>query len=103
MLPMAYILINHLDNYARPLKCLNDQGGRKLNMDVYDNLNYRQPFPISFSKNCLGVLVTLEGRGPVSGASVAYTNNRTITEFTIVTDASNAEAKSDLFYIALGI
>ena len=79
------------------------QGGRKLNMDVYDNLNYRQPFPISFSKNCLGVLVTLEGRGPVSGASVAYTNNRTITEFTIVTDASNAEAKSDLFYIALGI
>ena len=79
------------------------QGGRKLNMDVYDNLNYRQPFPISFSKNCLGVLVTLEGRGPVSGASVAYTNNRRITEFTIVTDASNAEAKSDLFYIALGI
>lgn len=79
------------------------QGGRKLNMDVYDNLNYRQPFPISFSKNCLGVLVTLEGRGPVSGASVAYTSNRTITEFTIVTDASNAEAKSDLFYIALGI
>jgi hypothetical protein len=80
-----------------------DQGGRKLNMDVYDNLNYRQPFPISFSKNCLGVLVTLEGRGPVSGASVAYTNNRTITEFTIVTDASNAKAKSDLFYIAVGI
>lgn len=79
------------------------QGGRKLNMDVYDNLNYRQPFSISFSKNCLGVLVTLEGRGPVSGASVAYTNNRTITEFTIVTDASNAKAKSDLFYIALGI
>ena len=72
-------------------------------MNVYDNLNYQQPFPISFSKNCLGVLVTLEGRGPVSGASVAYTNNRTITEFTIVTDASNAEAKSDLFYIALGI
>lgn len=97
------MLINHLDNCARPSKCLNDQGGRKLNMDVYDNLNYRQPFPISFSKNCLGVLVTLEGRGPVSGASVAYTSNRTITEFTIVTDASNAEAKSDLFYIALGI
>ena len=79
------------------------QGGRKLNMNVYDNLNYQQPFPISFSKNCLGVLVTLEGRGPVSGASVAYTSKRTITEFTIVTDASNAEAKSDLFYIALGI
>lgn len=100
---MVFIRINHLDNYARLSKCLNDQGGRKLNMDVYDNLNYRQPFPISFSKNCLGVLVTLEGRGPVSGASVAYTSNRTITEFTIVTDASNAEAKSDLFYIALGI
>lgn len=24
---MAFTLINHLDNYARPLKCLNDQGG----------------------------------------------------------------------------
>ena len=79
------------------------QGGRKLNMEVYDNLTYRQSFPISFSKNCLGVLVTLEGRGPVSGASVAYTNDRKITEFTIVTDASNSKAKSDLFFLALGI
>ena len=79
------------------------QGGRRLGMDVYDNLTYRQSFPISFSKNCLGVLVTLEGRGPVSGASVAYTNDRKITEFTIVTDASNSKAKSDLFYIALGV
>lgn len=79
------------------------QGGRRLDMDVYDNLTYRQSFPISFSKNCLGVLVTLEGRGPVSGASVAYTNDRKITEFTIVTDASNSKAKSDLFYIALGV
>lgn len=100
---MAFTLINHLDNYARPLKCLNDQGGRRLDMDVYDNLTYRQSFPISFSKNCLGVLVTLEGRGPVSGASVAYTNDRKITEFTIITDASNSKAKSDLFYIALGV
>lgn len=25
---MAFTLINHLDNYARPLKCLNDQGGK---------------------------------------------------------------------------
>ena len=25
---MAYILINHLDNYAKLLKCLNDQGGK---------------------------------------------------------------------------
>ena len=24
---MAFTLINHLDNYASPLKCLNDQGG----------------------------------------------------------------------------
>ena len=26
---MAYTLINHLDNYARRLKCLNDQGGKQ--------------------------------------------------------------------------
>lgn len=25
---MEFILINHLDNYARPLKCLNNQGGK---------------------------------------------------------------------------
>ena len=80
-----------------------DQGGRKLNMEVYDNLKYQQLFPISYSKDCIGVLVTLEGRGPVSGASVSYTDNRTTTGFTIVTDASNAKATSDLFYIALGI
>ena len=100
---MAYILINHLDNYAKPLKCLNDQGGRRLNIKVYDYLQYQEQFPVSFSKNCFGVLVTLEGRGPVSGASVSYTDKRTITGFTIVTDASNSEATSDLFYIALGI
>ena len=26
---MEFILINHLDNYARPLKCLNNQGGKQ--------------------------------------------------------------------------
>lgn len=79
------------------------QGGRRLNIKVYDYLQYQEQFPVSFSKNCFGVLVTLEGRGPVSGASVSYTDKRTITGFTIVTDASNSEATSDLFYIALGI
>ena len=79
------------------------QGGRRLNIKVYDYLQYQEQFPVSFSKNCFGVLVTLEGRGPVSGASVSYTDKRTIIGFTIVTDASNSEATSDLFYIALGI
>lgn len=79
------------------------QGGRRLNIKVYDYLQYQEQFPVSFSKNCFGVLVTLEGRGPVSGVSVSYTDKRTITGFTIVTDASNSEATSDLFYIALGI
>jgi len=31
---MEYIHINHLDNYARPLKCLNDQGG--MENEYYD-------------------------------------------------------------------
>lgn len=31
---MAYTLINHLDNYAKLLKCLNDQGG--METDYYD-------------------------------------------------------------------
>lgn len=78
------------------------QWGRRTELTIYDNYKYEESFPIAFDQKCIGVLVTLEGRGPVSGASVAYTDNRSLTEFTIVADASNAVAKSDLFYIAIG-
>lgn len=44
---MVFTLINHLDNYARPLKCLNDQGG---NSRCDDNGKDILTFPISFIK-----------------------------------------------------
>ena len=103
MLPMAYILINHLDNYARPFKCLNDQGGRKLNLTIYDGKKYDVQFPIAYAKECIGVLQTLEWPTAIGGASVAYTDKRTTTGYTIVADAASAVYNSDLFYIAFGI
>ena len=47
MLLTAYILINHLDNCARPSKCLNDQGGNNL---VRGNKEAFITLPISYSK-----------------------------------------------------
>ena len=79
------------------------QGGRKLNLTIYDGRKYDVQFPISYAKECIGVLQTLEWPTAIGGASVAYTDKRTTTGFTIVADASSASYNSDLFYVALGI
>ena len=79
------------------------QGGRKLNLTIYDGKKYDVQFPISYAKECIGVLQTLEWPTAIGGASVAYTDKRTTTGYTIVADASNASYNSDLFYVALGI
>ena len=105
LLGQGAIVASKLDANAGFVKFANGftiQWGRRTELTIYDNYKYEESFPIAFDQKCIGVLVTLEGRGPVSGASVAYTDNRSLTEFTIVADASNAVAKSDLFYIAIG-
>ena len=79
------------------------QGGRKLNLTIYDGRKYEVQFPISYAKECIGVLQTLEWPVAIGGASVAYTDKRTTTGYTIVADASSASYNSDLFYVALGI
>ena len=79
------------------------QGGRKLNLTIYDGRKYDVQFPISYAKECIGVLQTLEWPTAIGGASVAYTDKRTTTGYTIVADASSASYNSDLFYVALGI
>ena len=79
------------------------QGGRKLNLTIYDGRKYDVQFPISYAKECIGVLQTLEWPIAIGGASVAYTDKRTITGYTIVADASSAAYNSDLFYVAFGI
>lgn len=57
---MAYIHINHLDNYARPLKCLNNQGGKqKAGEQKQSDINNLETttnkviFPIAFTNNHL--------------------------------------------------
>lgn len=79
------------------------QGGRKLNLTIYDGRKYDVQFPISYAKECIGVLQTLEWSIAIGGASVAYTDKRTTTGYTIVADASSAAYNSDLFYVAFGI
>ena len=79
------------------------QRGRKLNLTIYDGRKYDVQFPISYAKECIGVLQTLEWPTAIGGASVAYTDKRTTTGYTIVADASSAAYNSDLFYIAFGI
>ena len=52
---MAYILINHLDNYAKPLKCLNDQGGiiKGTTQATFEGALPQTVFPIAFNKPLL--------------------------------------------------
>ena len=52
---MEFIRINHLDNYARPLKCLNDQGGicgESANKTTY------WTYPIAFANKCFTMSAT---------------------------------------------
>lgn len=55
---MEFTPINHLDNYARPLKCLNDQGTYDLHVQTNDIWTY----PLSVTK-CLTIQVTDQGTG----------------------------------------
>ena len=57
---MAYIHINHLDNYAKRLKCLNNQGGKqKAGEQKQSDINNLETttnkviFPIAFTNNHL--------------------------------------------------
>lgn len=57
---MECTLINHLDNYARPLKCLNDQGGMESN--YYDVTNFNNlktlTYPIAFKNPPMNINLT---------------------------------------------
>ena len=52
---MAFTLINHLDNYARPLKCLNDQGG--ICGESSSKTTY-WTYPIAFANKCFTMSAT---------------------------------------------
>lgn len=54
---MVCTLINHLDNYARRLKCLNDQGTYK-----WTGTDYEWTYPVKMSK-CFYIACQDIGRG----------------------------------------
>ena len=55
---MGSIPINHLGNYAKPLKCLNDQ----VTYDLHVQPNDIWTYPLSVTK-CLTIQVTDQGTG----------------------------------------
>ena len=96
---MAFILINHLDNYARPLKCLNDQGGR-VNITVGRNIyNDDTVYPIAFnnlpSVNIINIADALDQDGWVTSAIKSITN----LKFTYMTAQNSVTGIS---WIAIG-
>lgn len=54
---MEFILINHLDNYARPLKCLNNQGGiiKGTTQATFEGAIPKTVFPITFNKPLIAI------------------------------------------------
>ena len=96
---MAYTLINLLDNYAKRLKCLNDQGGR-VNITVGRNIyNDDTVYPIAFnnppSVNVINIADTLDQDGWVTSAIKSITN----LKFTYMTAQNSVTGIS---WIAIG-
>lgn len=97
---MEFILINHLDNYARPLKCLNNQGG-SVAITVGRNIyNDNTVYPIAFnnppSVNVINIADTLDQDGWVTSAIKSITN----LKFTYMTAQNSVTGIS---WIAVGI
>ena len=96
---MAYTLINLLDNYAKQLKCLNDQGGR-VNITVGRNIyNDDTVYPIAFNNppsiNVINIADTLDQDGWVTSAIKSITN----LKFTYMTAQNSVTGIS---WIAIG-
>lgn len=96
---MEFILINHLDNYARPLKCLNNQGG-SVAITVGRNIyNDNTVYPIAFnnppSVNVINIADTLDQDGWVTSAIKSITN----LKFTYMTAQNSVTGIS---WIAIG-
>ena len=96
---MAYTLINLLDNYAKQLKCLNDQGGR-VNITVGRNIyNDDTVYPIAFNNppsiNVINIADTLDQDGWVTSAIKSITN----LKFTYMTPQNSVTGIS---WIAIG-
>ena len=108
---MVCILTNHLDNYARPLKCLNDQGGNDSDTQAYYDIGSQQrqeqfTFPIAFKFKPLHVHPYAVNKVELRHLSRIGISDSQITPtgFTAgISENSNVIEQIKMRYIAVGV
>ena len=108
---MVFIPINHLDNYARPLKCLNDQGGNDSDTQAYYDIGSQQrqeqfTFPIAFKSKPLYVHPYAINKVEMSHLSRIGIADSQITAAGFIagiSENSNNREQIKMRYIALGV
>ena len=108
---MAFTRINHLDNYARRLKCLNDQGGNDNDTQAYYDIGSQQrqeqfTFPIAFKSKPLYIHPYAINKVELRHLSrIAISDSQiTLTGFTAgISENSNVVEQIKMRYIALGV
>ena len=108
---MAYTLINHLDNYAKLLKCLNDQGGNDNDTQTYYDIG-SQPrqeqftFPITFKSKPLYVHTYALNKVEMRHLSRIGISDSQITSTGFaasISENSDAREQIKMRYIAVGV
>ena len=100
---MEFILTNLWGNCARLYAYLNNQGGKKISVRVYDGEKYTITFPTAFVSKCMSVILTLGSDSHKAGSNVCYCGSITKTGFKMVTDSSHDSAYHDIYYLAIGV
>lgn len=108
---MAFTLINHLDSYARPLKCLNDQGGNDSDTQSYYDIGSQQrqeqfTFPIAFKYKPLYVHPYAINKVDMSHLSRIGISDSQITSTGFIAGISENSNNRELIkmrYIVIGI
>ena len=108
---MAFTRINHLDNYAMRLKCLNDQGGNDNDTQAYYDIGSQQrqeqfTFPIAFKSKPLYVHPYAINKVELRHLSrIGFSDSQiTSTGFAaVISENSNAVEQIKMRYIAIGI
>ena len=108
---MVFIPINHLDNYARPLKCLNDQGENDSDTQAYYDIGSQQrqeqfTFPIAFKSKPLYVHPYAVNKAEMRHLSRIGISDSQITSTgfaAVISENSNVIEQIKMRYIAVGI
>ena len=106
-----YILTNHLDNYVRLLKCLNNQGGNDNDTQAYYDIGSQQrqeqfTFPIAFKTKPLYVHPYAINKVEMRHlARIGFSESQITTTgfYAVISENSNAIEQIKMRYIAIGI